>query len=481
MYTEESKIYNQSRALGQCSEGSCCSQFKDNRQQLPAFASIQCFNDEDELSQFKASQTVQCFSEIGGGNIQEKSSPVQRNVQQNKTGLPDNLKSGIESLSGFSMDNVRVHYNSSKPATVQALAYTQGTDIHVAPGQERHLPHEAWHVAQQMAGRVSPTTTINGMAVNDNVELEHEADVMGEKALQMKKKEHHLNNSKICGGAIQMLRVVCIETELDTENESQHIASDGEKMFAVYFRQHFQEIIGFCNQNINDLPDHVPDEDKAYLSRLRDIINPLINNEAKMLYSKEFLKIAEKNGINPAFERFIISCIPHTQKFSFLPNGFSNKLSWLCSMFGYKYQEDDQERNIWDSKIGDDEDLILVSHGIPVIPMFGKEYPKSLALKVSRLLNDGYHGEIYVDGCYTAVGPYPFIDLFASELKKIKPGIGHAKIKGNLGAAETQNTGQEVIDKTWINSSYRNGKEWKTQPLGQYAQLNGDGTKTITI
>ena len=101
----------------------------------------------------------------------------------NNTGMPDNLKAGIESLSGFSMDDVRVHYNSSKPATVQALAYTQGTDIHVAPGQEKHLPHEAWHVAQQMAGRVSPTTNINGMPVNDNAALEHEADVMGEKAV----------------------------------------------------------------------------------------------------------------------------------------------------------------------------------------------------------------------------------------------------------------------------------------------------------
>ena len=104
-------------------------------------------------------------------------------LRPNNTGMPDNLKSGIESLSGFSMDDVRVHYNSSKPATVQALAYTQGTDIHVAPGQEKHLPHEAWHVAQQMAGRVSPTTNINGMPVNDNAGLEHEADVMGEKAV----------------------------------------------------------------------------------------------------------------------------------------------------------------------------------------------------------------------------------------------------------------------------------------------------------
>jgi len=48
--------------------------------------------------------------------------------QKNNTGLPDNLKSGIENLSGFSMDDVKVHYNSDKPATLQAHAYAQGTD-----------------------------------------------------------------------------------------------------------------------------------------------------------------------------------------------------------------------------------------------------------------------------------------------------------------------------------------------------------------
>lgn len=120
--------------------------------------------------------------------------------RRNETGLPDNLKAGVESLSGYSLDDVRVHYNSSKPATVQALAYTQGTDIHVAPGQEKHLPHEAWHVAQQMAGRVSPTTNINGMPVNDNAALEHEADVMGAKALQRKPMD--ASTRKIHGGTV---------------------------------------------------------------------------------------------------------------------------------------------------------------------------------------------------------------------------------------------------------------------------------------
>ncbi|MFT5757565.1 MAG: hypothetical protein ACI9LM_002301 [Alteromonadaceae bacterium] len=106
-------------------------------------------------------------------------------LKSNNTGLPDQLKSGIEQLSGYSMNDVKVHRNSSKPAQLNAHAYAQGTDIHLGPGQERHLPHEAWHVVQQKQGRVKPTLQMkSGVPVNDNAGLEKEADVMGEKALQ---------------------------------------------------------------------------------------------------------------------------------------------------------------------------------------------------------------------------------------------------------------------------------------------------------
>ncbi len=83
----------------------------------------------------------------------------------NNTGLPDNLKTGLESLSGMNLDDVKVHYNSKKPSSIGALAYTQGTDIHLGPGQERHLAHEGWHVVQQKQGRVKPTMQIGGAPV----------------------------------------------------------------------------------------------------------------------------------------------------------------------------------------------------------------------------------------------------------------------------------------------------------------------------
>lgn len=101
---------------------------------------------------------------------------------ENRIGLPDQLKSGIETLSGYAMDDVKVHRNSSKPAQLQALAYTQGTDVYVGPGQEKHLPHEAWHVVQQKQGRVKPTLQMQGETMNDDSALEREADVMGAKA-----------------------------------------------------------------------------------------------------------------------------------------------------------------------------------------------------------------------------------------------------------------------------------------------------------
>jgi len=116
-----------------------------------------------------------------------QSAPPANPSAPNNTGLPDGLKKGVESLSGFDISDVKVHYNSPKPAQLQAFAYAQGTDIHVAPGQEKHIPHEAWHVVQQKQGRVQPTVQLKEyVPVNDDPALEQEATAMGSKAAQFK-------------------------------------------------------------------------------------------------------------------------------------------------------------------------------------------------------------------------------------------------------------------------------------------------------
>lgn len=110
-------------------------------------------------------------------------SPPERASQPGKaTGLPQALKARIEKLSGISLDEVRVHYHSQRPARMGASAYTQGDEIHLAPGQQRHLPHEAWHVVQQRQRRVRPTLRLPGLPLNDSPELEQEARLMGARA-----------------------------------------------------------------------------------------------------------------------------------------------------------------------------------------------------------------------------------------------------------------------------------------------------------
>lgn len=163
----------------------------------------------------------------GGGlpvvqrKLTKKASP-EPGGRENNTGLPDNLKSGIENLSGYSLDNVKVHYNSNKPSQLQAHAYAQGTDIHVAAGQEKHLPHEAWHVVQQKQGRVKPTMQVQGVAINDNPVLEREADMMGVKATSVNRPDsfsvaqtksnvrqniRFVDNRSISTGVVQLMRL----------------------------------------------------------------------------------------------------------------------------------------------------------------------------------------------------------------------------------------------------------------------------------
>lgn len=137
---------------------------------------------EKESDSTEETQTAQM--KTMGGNSTVGNALVQR--QSSSAGLPSNLQRGVEKLSGQNMSDVQVHKNSPKPAQLQAHAYAQGNQIHLGPGQEKHLPHEAWHVAQQKQGRVQPTKQFKSdVLINDDEGLEKEADIMGDKALSV--------------------------------------------------------------------------------------------------------------------------------------------------------------------------------------------------------------------------------------------------------------------------------------------------------
>lgn len=168
-------------------------EFIDSRASTFQFIKLQAAADDqgkgNRITQLQSKSTqFTSFSRVAqlqakrDSQIPSTQSPVVQR-EENKTGLPDGLKLGMESISGLSLNDVKVHRNSDKPAQLQAHAYAQGTDIHLGPGQEKHLPHELGHVIQQKEGRVKPTVQLKDkVSINDDSGLEKEADILGAKA-----------------------------------------------------------------------------------------------------------------------------------------------------------------------------------------------------------------------------------------------------------------------------------------------------------
>jgi hypothetical protein len=103
--------------------------------------------------------------------------------------MPEDVRARMESAFGADFSQVRIH-EGARAAALGARAYTQGADIHFAPGAyqphssdgQELLGHELTHVVQQRAGRVQATTQAKGVGVNDDSGLEREADEMGARA-----------------------------------------------------------------------------------------------------------------------------------------------------------------------------------------------------------------------------------------------------------------------------------------------------------
>jgi len=104
--------------------------------------------------------------------------------------LPAGVRQKMEALFGQSFADVRVHVGPHVSA-MGAVAFTQGTDIHMAPGRyepstprgQAILGHELTHVVQQRAGRVRNPFG-GGVAVVQDRALEAEADRMARRAAE---------------------------------------------------------------------------------------------------------------------------------------------------------------------------------------------------------------------------------------------------------------------------------------------------------
>ncbi len=251
--------------------------------------------------------------QIKQGNTENRL-PVQIfTTPKNTTGIPDHLKAGIEYLCGFSMDDVKVHYNSAKPGELQALAYTEDQDIYIAPGQEDYLPHEVWHVVQQMQGRVQSTLQVENISVNDNIILEQEADQMGERANQFKiDRENYIcfpQNIQSFQNIIQ--RKIGLEIEVPMDLQKGTLKTEAERKEVSPFKTQSRELpfIRANDRCIQKGQSAIMNgnswkltadgyEDSWYCEYITDPVDETKNPEGLTLIVKDLMNWVDQNLVN---------------------------------------------------------------------------------------------------------------------------------------------------------------------------------------
>ncbi|MBE9215068.1 DUF4157 domain-containing protein [Plectonema cf. radiosum LEGE 06105] len=119
-----------------------------------------------------------------------KQNQSNQNSSSGRSSMPAPVRSKMENSFGSSFSDVSIHTDSPQAKSMGALAFTQGNNVHFAPGQynpqsasgQALLGHELTHVVQQRAGRVAVPQQSKGAPINADPSLETEADNLGAKA-----------------------------------------------------------------------------------------------------------------------------------------------------------------------------------------------------------------------------------------------------------------------------------------------------------
>lgn len=167
--------------------------------------------------------------------IQDYHDKINGIQKENTTGIPDNIKSGIEKLSGISLDDVKVYYNSPEPAKIGAYAYTEGTNVYISPGQEAYLSHELWHVIQQKQGKTKPTQKRHGKKVDDRISMESEATNQGKRALQQSPKTVETPKDVSVSSQHEVIQMANWDSPSLGDETSKFIDSSQEKKTLILF------------------------------------------------------------------------------------------------------------------------------------------------------------------------------------------------------------------------------------------------------
>lgn len=170
-----------------------CQLFSGREDKSLLMAPVQASDDMPEEEEEKTLQAAIEPVQMEDGLPEEEEEPIQGKGLRSG-GMPEEVQAKMEGAFKTDFSDVKIHADSGKATEVGALAYTQGSDIHFAPGQyhpsdqpgQALLGHELTHVVQQREGRVQPTTQMAGLPVNDDEGLESEADSLGASAASFK-------------------------------------------------------------------------------------------------------------------------------------------------------------------------------------------------------------------------------------------------------------------------------------------------------
>lgn len=223
---------------------------------------------------------------------EQEEQPIQQK-STNPNGLPNTIQTQMENALGADFSSVNIHTNSQSATDVGALAYTQGNDVHFAPGQynpetnsgQELIGHELTHVVQQREGRVQPTTQAAGLPLNDDKGLEAEADEGGRKVVQgrfdRKSSTTFNNTSQVPKASIQMSI-----PDVQQIQHGRHQVTPEERTLFSHFTIYeiMAHRVAYCssreeatevlvnnrlinNFNIIDLVDHAPTGFKCFVIR----------------------------------------------------------------------------------------------------------------------------------------------------------------------------------------------------------------------
>ncbi len=369
---------------------------------------------------------------------QAKMMDVQK--KPNHTGLPDRLKAGIETLSGMSMDDLKVHDHSPKPAQLHALAYTQGCDIHIGPGQGKHLAHEAWHVVQQKQGRVKPTVQTQGVSINDSRALEREADVMGAKALQMSQ-------------ATPATTGPTVQSATESREAEPMVASESPGAAIGTFWEKGR------------LNDHsIPQRPSVRMRSAHEPSSHLLSDTVQGMFFIPIGVLEDSNiKITNEAEEEEAKIITRDVEAFYKTSTEGGKLARLTyDPNSLEKQKPHQKLFIKTTdkrvlaKLKDQEELQIGAHGgvspgkhnVGVSPavLYGEMSPEELAQRlVDNGLKSSYSGVIYLSGCNTAVGEGASYAARLQQSLKDKHKT-NCVVKGNLGPAFIHDNYQRRVE-----------------------------------